>query len=69
MTEFDIETILAFAENNMNIEKAAKKMYVHRNTIVYRIDKIRKETGLNAKSFYDLVKLVKMVEEGSMKNG
>ena len=69
MTEFDIETILAFAENNMNIVKAAKKMYVHRNTIVYRIDKIRKETGLNAKSFYDLVKLVKMVEEGSMENG
>ena len=69
MTEFDIETILAFAENNMNIVKAAKKMYVHRNTIVYRIDKIRKETGLNAKSFYDLAKLVKMVEEGSMENG
>lgn len=68
MTEFDIETILALADNDMNIVRASKKMFVHQNTIVYRIAKIRKETGLNARTFYDLVKLVKMVEEGSLKN-
>lgn len=63
MTQFDIETILALADNDMSVGRAAKKMYVHRNTVVYRIAKIRDETGLNAKCFHDLVKLVKMAEE------
>ena len=35
----------------MNMSKAAKKLYIHRNTLIYRLQKIETITGLNIKSF------------------
>jgi sugar diacid utilization regulator len=61
--EFDIKVIETLAECNMNVCKAATKLYCHRNTIEYRIVRIKSVTGLHAKVFYDLCKLLEMIEE------
>lgn len=68
MTQIDIEVILALVDSNMNTSRAARRMYVHRNTVDYHIVKIRNETGLNPKEFRDLAKLLTMIEEGSTEN-
>ena len=60
------EVILAMAELNMNESEVARKMHVHRNTVVYQCEQILKKTGLNPSNFYDLVKLVEMVKEGPL---
>lgn len=69
MNQIDIEVILAFADSNMNASSAARKMYVHRNTVEYHLAKVRSETGLNPKEFRGLAKLLTMIEEGSTENG
>lgn len=58
-----IATIYKFFENNLNISETARKLYIHRNTLVYRLDKIQKMTGLDVKKFDDAVafKLALMV--------
>lgn len=59
MTERDIEIVLAYAEYNMSASELARKMFFHRNTVVYHLKKVKKETGLDPCKFYDLVELVK----------
>lgn len=51
------ETILAFFENDLNISETSRKLFVHRNTLVYRLDKIKKLTGLDISKFEQAVKL------------
>lgn len=63
LTELQKETILAFAECDMNYSETGRKTYVARNTLIYRLEKIHRVTGLNPKRFYDLVKLVDMARE------
>lgn len=46
-----IDTTLALAEHNMNVSIASKHLYLHRNTMHYRIDKIIEKTGINIKQF------------------
>lgn len=48
-----IRTIQKFFENNLNISETARKMYLHRNTLVYRIDKVLRQTGLDVRNFDD----------------
>lgn len=48
-----LNTINQFFENNLNISETARKLYVHRNTLTYRLDKIQKMTGLDIKNFED----------------
>ena len=43
----------AFIKHSLNISEASRSMYVHRNTLIYRIDKIEKITGLNIRNFND----------------
>lgn len=45
------ETLQAFFENNLSITKTAKNIYIHRNTLIYRLGKIHKLTGLNPQKF------------------
>ncbi|MED4206038.1 PucR family transcriptional regulator [Neobacillus mesonae] len=45
-------TIKIFLENNLNASLTAKKLYIHRNTLQYRIDKFTEKTGINLKDFY-----------------
>lgn len=43
----------AFIKHSLNISEASRSMYVHRNTLIYRLDKIEKMTGLNIRNFND----------------
>ncbi len=44
-------TIQKFFENNLNVSETSRQLYVHRNTLVYRLDKVRKITGLDLRIF------------------
>ena len=44
-------TIQAFFDNNLNVSETARKLFVHRNTLVYRLEKIKKLTGLDLREF------------------
>lgn len=66
--EFDEETmaiIHAFFENNLNISETARQLYVHRNTLVYRLEKVHQDTGLDMRKFDDAVemKIALMISE------
>ena len=63
MDERDAEIILALADHKMNISEVARVGYMHRNTVIYHIGRIKKITGLDPTEFYDLCKLVEMVKE------
>lgn len=57
-------TIKIFYENNLNISETSRQLFVHRNTLVYRIEKIEKITGLDLRNFDDAVtfKIALLVE-------
>ncbi|MGI5888724.1 MAG: PucR family transcriptional regulator [Oscillospiraceae bacterium] len=48
-------TIQRFFENNLNVSETSRGLFVHRNTLVYRIEKIQKLTGLNLRNFDDAI--------------
>jgi carbohydrate diacid regulator len=63
---FDEETTVTinkFFENNLNISETARQLYVHRNTLVYRLERIEKALGLDIRTFEDamLFKIALMV--------
>lgn len=56
LIEFDEETLTTinkFFENNLNVSETSRQLFVHRNTLVYRIEKIQKSTGLDLRNFDD----------------
>lgn len=56
LAQFDEETMIAayhFFDNNLNISETARQLYVHRNTLMYRLEKIQKKTGLDVRVFDD----------------
>ena len=60
MVEFDQEiltTINTFFDNNLNVSETARQLFVHRNTLVYRIEKLQKSTGLDIRTFDDAMTL------------
>ena len=60
MIEFDQETLSTidtFFENNLNVSETARQLFVHRNTLVYRIEKLMKSTGLDIRTFEDAMTL------------
>ena len=60
-----VETIQKFFENSHNISETARKLFVHRNTLVYRLDKLQKNTGLDLREFEDAIifKVAMMVKK------
>lgn len=50
-----IYTIQKFFENNLNVSETSRKLFVHRNTLVYRLDKIKKLIGLDLREFDDAI--------------
>ena len=48
-----LNTIQKFFQNNLNISETSRQLFVHRNTLVYRIEKVQKITGLDMRSFED----------------
>jgi carbohydrate diacid regulator len=50
-----LQTIQCFFENNLNVSETSRKLFVHRNTLVYRLEKIKKMTGLDLREFDDAI--------------
>ncbi|THF72504.1 PucR family transcriptional regulator [Cohnella fermenti] len=50
-----ISTLDAFFAMDCNVSETAKRLYIHRNTLLYRLDKLKQETGLDVRSFNDAV--------------
>jgi carbohydrate diacid regulator len=57
----EIETLIAFANNNMSASQTAKQSFLHRNTVIYRLEKIERITGLSPFNFYQLFQLLQLV--------
>jgi len=56
--EFDDETLATinkFFENSLNVSETSRQLYIHRNTLVYRLDKLQKSTGLDLRVFEDAI--------------
>lgn len=51
--EEELATVYTFFDNNLNISETARQLYIHRNTLVYRMEKIQKKTGLDVRVFED----------------
>jgi carbohydrate diacid regulator len=68
MDQFDDETLVTvnkFFENNLNVSETSRQLYIHRNTLVYRLDKLQKMTGLDLRNFDDAIifKIMLMVSK------
>lgn len=68
ITSFDEETMKIvhhFFENNLNISETSRQLYIHRNTLGYRLEKIQKATGLDIRVFEDAMtfKVAMMVSD------
>ena len=56
--EFDEETLATinkFFENSLNVSETSRQLFIHRNTLVYRLDKLQKSTGLDLRVFEDAI--------------
>ena len=56
--DFDDETLVTinkFFDNNLNVSETSRQLYIHRNTLVYRLDKLQKSTGLDLRVFEDAI--------------
>ena len=56
--DFDEETlttIMKFFENSLNVSETSRQLFIHRNTLVYRLDKLQKTTGLDLRVFEDAI--------------
>ena len=62
-SEENLLTIQKFFENNLNISETARQLFVHRNTLVYRLERLEKLIGLDIRKFEDAMtfKLALMV--------
>ncbi len=63
MSKDEIEMVMAMADYNLNVTEVARQLYLHRNTVVYRLQNIHKKYGLNPCVFYDLCELVDMARK------
>ncbi len=57
LDEETLFTIQKFFENNLNVSETSRKLFVHRNTLVYRLEKIKKITGLDLREFDNAIVL------------
>lgn len=57
LDEETLTTINTFLENNLNVSETSRQLYVHRNTLLYRLEKLEKYTGLDIRIFDDALTL------------
>ena len=50
-----MSTINKFFENNLNVSETSRQLFIHRNTLVYRLDKLQKTVGLDLRVFEDAI--------------
>lgn len=63
VSETQIGIIFALADCGLKTSRAARKVNMHRNTVIYHIEEIKKFTGLDPLDFYDMVKLLKKIQK------
>ena len=66
LTEQDRALVYEVAEQNMNLSAAARALGLNRSSVDWRIDLILRETGLDARIFYDLCELLDQIREGEL---
>lgn len=62
LSTIDLEVLKAYMDANMVCTEAAKSLYMSSSNIDYHLNQIKHYSGLNPKNFYDLVKLMEVVE-------
>lgn len=63
LSEEDLMEIKILADNDMNCAKTAAAMYVHRNTLIYRLTMIRRKVGLDPRRFWELRELIRIIDK------
>lgn len=63
MNKEDAHIVIAMANHNMNVTDVARAIFAYRNTVLYHLNKVKQQTGLDPRRFYDLVELVRMAQE------
>ena len=62
-----VHTIETFFDNSLNLSETARKLYIHRNTLVYRLEKVQRAIGLDLRNFDDAVTFKMMMLLGKNK--
>ena len=57
LDEETLSTLEKFFDNNLNVSETSRQLFLHRNTLVYRIEKLQKVTGLDVRNFDDAMTL------------
>ena len=60
LTDCEIKTLIEFANCNMNASETGRQSYLHYNTVIYRLKKVERITGLNPFNFYELIQLMEL---------
>lgn len=63
MNKEDAHIVVAMANHNMNVTDVARAIFAHRNTVLYHLDKIERETKLNPRHIHDLIDLLEIALE------
>ena len=63
LSDMEKDLIIAFAKYDMRPYRVAKNFYVCKATITYHVKKIKEKTGLDMRKFYDLCKLLEIINE------
>ena len=62
MTEKQAEIVVAMAENDLNMTRAAEAVFHHYRNVVYHVSEITRRTGLDPRKFYDMMQLLPKAE-------
>lgn len=63
ISKMDIKVVFALADCGLNPSRAARKLFVHRNTVLHHTGEIKNYTGLDPLDFYDMVELLERFKE------
>lgn len=63
MTNLEVVIVIAMVKNNLNVTAVANTLSMQRNTVLYHLDKIERETKLNPRHIHDLIDLLEIALE------
>jgi sugar diacid utilization regulator len=66
LTPLDKEIIKGMADHDLSVNAVAKSLYMHLNTVEYHIEKVKRETGLDARKFYELGELLELIDKSEV---
>ena len=63
LTNIERQVIRTVADCDLNVTQASRVFHYHRNTLVYHMEKIKRKTGLDPRRFWDMIKLLEVINE------